>query len=49
MEQFRAFLEIVKKYHFWVLCGLIVVLSFGSWFSGDQRRSETIRQPQGQD
>ncbi len=32
MEQFRAFLEVLKKYHFWVLCGLILLLSFGSWF-----------------
>ncbi len=31
MEKFRAFLEVVKKYHFWILCGLIVALSFGSW------------------
>jgi hypothetical protein len=32
MEKFRAFLEVLKKYHFWVLCGLIVLLSFVSWF-----------------
>src|SRR5271169_3911637 len=32
MEQFRAFLEVLKKYHFWVLCGLILFLSFASWF-----------------
>jgi len=32
MEKFRAFLELLKKYLFWVLCGLIVVISFISWF-----------------
>ena len=32
MEQFRAFLEKLKNYHFWVLCGLILLLSFVSWF-----------------
>ena len=32
MEKFRAFLEVLKKYHFWILCGLIVLLSFGSWY-----------------
>ncbi len=32
MEQFRVFLEVLKKYHFWVLCGLILLLSFVSWF-----------------
>ena len=32
MEKFRAVLEVLKKYHFWILCGLIVLLSFGSWY-----------------
>ncbi len=32
MEKFRAFLEVLKKYHFWVLCGLIVLLDFAGWF-----------------
>ena len=32
MEQFRAFLEVLKKYHFWVLSGLIVLLSLLSWY-----------------
>ncbi len=32
MEKLRAILEQLKKYHFWILCGLIVLLSFGSWF-----------------
>ncbi|MGO9108788.1 MAG: hypothetical protein ACLP9L_06105 [Thermoguttaceae bacterium] len=32
MEKFRVFLEVLQKYHFWILCGLIVLLSFVSWF-----------------
>jgi hypothetical protein len=32
MEQVRAILEVLKKYHFWILCGLIVILCFVSWF-----------------
>ena len=32
MEKFRAFLEVLKKFHFWVLCGLILLVSFVSWF-----------------
>jgi hypothetical protein len=32
MEKFRAFLEQLKKYHFWVLCGLIVLISFVTWY-----------------
>jgi hypothetical protein len=36
MEKFRAFLEVLKKYHFWVLCGLILLLSVGSsYLAGD--------------
>ena len=45
MEKFRAFLEVVKKYHFWVLCGLIVFLSFGSWFwaTGSEEKNFVTR------
>ena len=32
MEKLRAALEVLNKYHFWILCGLIVALSFGSWY-----------------
>jgi hypothetical protein len=41
MEKLRASLEVLKKYHFWILCGLIVILAFVSWFlatSDEQRR-----------
>ncbi len=44
MEKFRAFLEVLKKYHFWVLGGLILLLSFGSWFlaaSAEEKNYDT--------
>ena len=43
MEQFRAFLEVLKKYHFWILCGLIVFLSFGTWFLGTSSEEKNFR------
>ena len=33
MEQLRVVLEKLKKYHFWILCGLIVLITFGVWFT----------------
>ena len=43
MEKFRAFLEVLKKYHFWVLCGLIVLLVVRQLVLGDrQRRKELL-------
>ncbi len=38
MEKFRAVLKVLERYHFWILCGLIVVLSFVSWYlaAGDE-------------
>jgi hypothetical protein len=32
MEQLRNALEVLKKYHFWILCGLIVLITFGTWY-----------------
>ena len=40
MEQFRAFLEKLKKYHFWVLCGLIVLLSFATCFLANSAKDQ---------
>ncbi|KKK92557.1 hypothetical protein LCGC14_2701720, partial [marine sediment metagenome] len=25
-------LAVLKKYHFWFLCGLVVLVSLGAWF-----------------
>ena len=48
MEKYRVYFEVLKKYHFWVLCGLIVVLSFVSWFlaTADQENRFVTRKGQ---
>ena len=48
MEQFRAFLEKLKKYHFWVLCGLIVIMSFVSWFLATSDETKRFGSRKGQ-
>ena len=32
MDQLKDILAILKKYHFWILCGLIALLYLGTWF-----------------
>jgi len=34
MDKVKQFLAVLKKRHFWVLCGVILILSFVSWSSG---------------
>ena len=48
MEKIRAFLAWLKKYHFWVLCGLILFLSLLSWFlaTGDEETRFAARKGQ---
>jgi hypothetical protein len=48
MEKLRVVLEQLKKYHFWVLCGLIVVLSFLTWFlaTGERAKNYADRKSQ---
>src|SRR3954452_24179410 len=31
MDQLRTALVWLKKYHFWVLCGLVALIALGSW------------------
>src|SRR5215208_4107704 len=31
MDQLRTALVWLKKHHFWVLCGLVALISLGSW------------------
>ena len=33
MDQIKQALSILRKYHFWILCLLIVLLYVGTWFS----------------
>lgn len=42
MEQLRVVLEKLKKYHFWILCGLIVVLALGVWFLATTDRASAF-------
>ncbi len=32
MEQLKVFLTVLKKYHFWVLCGLVLVATLVCWW-----------------
>ena len=32
MDQVKQILSVLKKYHFWILCGLITLLYLGTWF-----------------
>lgn len=34
MDKVKQFLAVLKQRHFWVLCGVILILSFVSWSSG---------------
>ena len=38
MEKVRVALEVLKKYHFWILLASIVLITFGTWFmaTGDR-------------
>ncbi len=42
MEKVRVALEWLKKYHFWILCVLIVVLVFGTWFLATSDRADAF-------
>jgi hypothetical protein len=43
MEKLRVVLEQLKKYHFWILCGLIVVISFVTWFLATGERANYFK------
>ncbi len=40
MEKLRVILGVLKKYHFWIFCGLIVLIAFGVWFVATADRAE---------
>ncbi len=40
MEKVRAALEVFKKYHFWILLSLIVLITFGTWYMATADRAE---------
>lgn len=33
MEQLKHYLRIAGKYHFWIICGVIALLTLGSWYT----------------
>ena len=33
MDQLKDILGILKKHHFWVICGVLVIIGFGTWYS----------------
>ena len=45
MDQLKQALNVVKKYHFWILCGLIVLLYVGVWFMSTSSMSQVTRDP----
>ena len=46
MEKLRAFWESFKKYHFWVLCGLVVLLTPGTWYWATADRATEFNKAQ---
>ncbi len=32
MDKLKPYLAVVKKYHFWILCGVIAFVGLGSWY-----------------
>lgn len=33
MDQVKQYLRVAAKYHFWILCGLVALLTLGSWYT----------------
>ena len=40
MEKVRVALEFLKKYHFWILLVLIVLITFGTWYKATDDRAD---------
>jgi hypothetical protein len=40
MEKVRIALEVLKKYHFWILLSLIVLITFGTWYMATSDRAD---------
>ncbi|HUT93943.1 MAG TPA: hypothetical protein VMY37_31055, partial [Thermoguttaceae bacterium] len=48
MDQVKFVLAAVKKHHFWVLCGVIVVLVLGAWWSATSGLAKSIETRKGE-
>jgi hypothetical protein len=42
MEKVRVALEVLKKYHFWILLVLIVLITFGTWYMATSDRADAF-------
>lgn len=40
MDQLKQAFSVIKKYHFWILCGLIVLLYIGMWYTSTSSMSK---------
>ena len=48
MDQVKVVLAAIKKHHFWVLCGVIVVLVLGAWWSATSGLAKSIETRKGE-
>ena len=46
MDQLRTALVWLKRHHFWVLCGLVAIIAFGSWAKASGKLSALFTQNQ---
>lgn len=46
MDQLRTALVWLKRHHFWVLCGLVAIIAFGSWAKASGKLSTLFTQNQ---
>src|SRR3954451_9053282 len=44
MDQLRTALVWLKRHHFWVLCGLVVIIAVGSWAKASSKLSSLFTQ-----
>ncbi|MEX0713574.1 MAG: hypothetical protein WD278_14550, partial [Pirellulales bacterium] len=40
MDKGKIYLAVLKKHHFWVLCGVVVIVAFASWSAASSSLSE---------
>jgi Zn-dependent M32 family carboxypeptidase len=43
MDKLKSFLPVVKKYHFWVLSGVVVAVALLSWFKATTDMADRIK------
>ena len=48
MDQVKVVLAAIKKHHFWVLCGVIVLIVLGAWWSATSGLAKSIETRKGE-